>query len=551
MVSTRPLRVQGAFAHGGAGGPLPDDRHGSPQAAGSVTFTRGTARRGPAAVYRARVPGHTDVVDVVVDTRRGAPAHRPRRRRPVATVVLCAVAAVLLAPVAPGTASVAPPTGSVPDEVASWARIDLYQETVALLPDGTRTAVATGTRPTFLAGTRVLDPAAGTLAGALGGDTGPAGQGGVQAADGVAAEQRAWLAEGRVPGAGGPYADMAEAALLDVRTLLLPGGAAVAGWSERWRYVWPRDAAFVAVALARTGHVDDALEVLGFLDRVQEDDGSFEARYLPDGSGPPDDRGVQTDGTGWALWAAGLVVAEIADPAEREAAARELRPLVLRSVGRATVLVARTGLPPASPDYWEVPERAVTLGTVAPLVAGLQQAEVLLRLTGDVELADDAARAARRSELATVREFGGAGYARYAAGGHADAARAFLLAPFLRSALPGAHDAWRDSVPTMLRPASGLAPGAGWRDDGVSWTPQTSLYAWVAAENGERELADGWLRFLDAHRTSAGSIPEKVLADGSPAAVAPLAWSAACVLLALDAIDDATHVPGPRGPAAV
>ena len=30
---------------------------------------------------------------------------------------------------------------------------------------------------------------------------------------------------------------------------------------------------------------------------------------------------------------------------------------------------------------------------------------------------------------------------------------------------------------------------------------------------------------------------EKVLADGSPAAVAPLGWSAACVLLALDALD--------------
>ena len=38
----------------------------------------------------------------------------------------------------------------------------------------------------------------------------------------------------------------------------------------------------------------------------------------------------------------------------------------------------------------------------------------------------------------------------------------------------------------------------------------------------------------DAHRTSAGALPEKVLADGSPAAVAPLAWTAATVLLTLD-----------------
>ena len=136
-----------------------------------------------------------------------------------------------------------------------------------------------------------------------------------------------------------------------------------------------------------------------------------------------------------------------------------------------------------------------------------------------------------------IRAFGATGFARYARGGHADAASAFLLSPFLTSGVPGAQEAWRASATTMARPADGLAPGAGWRDDGVSWTPQTSLYAWVAAENQEPELADRWLAFLDTHRTPSGSLPEKVLADGSPAAVAPLGWSAACVLLALDALE--------------
>lgn len=43
----------------------------------------------------------------------------------------------------------------------------------------------------------------------------------------------------------------------------------------------------------------------------------------------------------------------------------------------------------------------------------------------------------------------------------------------------------------------------------------------------------GWLA---THRTGAGSLPEKVLFDGRPAAVAPLAWTAANVLLAIDAL---------------
>lgn len=518
-----------------------------------------------------------DVVDALVvpsgapTTAPGTPPTRPHGarprpsatsrtrtvRRPASPLVRATsatlgslVALAVLAAHLPPDGRSGPRTAPVPAVVgppAAWAQIPLYQETVTLLPDGSRAEVRPGTDPTFLAGSRVLDPAAATLARAVGTSTAATATArGVPGADAAAQVQRDWLAAGTVPGADGPYEPMARAALLDLRTLLLPGGAAVAGWSERWRYVWPRDAAFVSVALARTGHVEDALDVLGFLDGVQAPDGSFQARYLPDGSGPPDDRGVQTDGTGWALWAAGLVVAELDDPAQRAAAAHRLRPLVVRSTQHATALVARTGLPPASPDYWEVPERSLTLGTVVPLVAGLQQADTLLRLTGDVTLADAAGRAATRSQVATIREFGGSGYARYAAGGHADAATAFLLTPFLRAPAPGAHDAWLASVPTMRRPASGLAPGAGWRDHGVSWTPQTSLYAWVAAENGEPELAHGWLDFLDAHRTTAGSIPEKVLGDGSPAAVAPLAWSAACVLLALDALDTAASTTPPH-----
>jgi len=43
---------------------------------------------------------------------------------------------------------------------------------------------------------------------------------------------------------------------------------------------------------------------------------------------------------------------------------------------------------------------------------------------------------------------------------------------------------------------------------------------------------------LSAHRTPDGALPEKVLADGSPAAVAPLAWTAATVVLTAATLDD-------------
>ncbi|KQT02217.1 hypothetical protein [Cellulomonas sp. Leaf395] len=471
-----------------------------------------------------------------------ARAHRRRRTSGLVATALVAVTTLLVATAPAGalaTEAHAEPVVIAERTVPEYAAIPLYLEGLTTMPGGRRLPLEVGTDATFLAGTHVVDPAASTLArvvaGAAASERGPT----VSAAASVAGRQRAWLAEGTVPGTGGPYEDMSRAALLDLHALLLPDGAAVAAWSEKWRYVWPRDASFVAVALARTGHVDDALEILGFLDRVQSPDGSFQARYLPDGSGPPDDRGVQTDGTGWAMWASGLVLAEIDDADERAAAAEQLLPMVQRSARHAISLVALDGLPPASPDYWEVPEDTLTLGTVSPLVAGLQQASVVLALADEDALARSAFDASIRSKVAVIESFGATGFARYAAGGHADAASAFLLPPFLSSAVPGVEEAWRASATTMVRPANGLAPGAGWRDDGVSWTPQTSLYAWVAAEDGDVELADGWLSFLDSHRTRSGSLPEKVLADGSPAAVAPLGWSAACVLLALDALESA------------
>lgn len=397
--------------------------------------------------------------------------------------------------------------------------VDLYAEGVVATPDGPE-SVPAGTVPAIHPGTRVLVDDAST------------------ADEALAEEQRAWLAAGDVPGADGPYADMVTDALLDLRTLVLDDGAAVAAWTPHWRYVWPRDASFVAVALARTGHVDDAVEVLGFLAEVQAADGSFQARYLPDRSGAvPDDREAQTDGTGWALWAAAEVVAA-AEPGARRATAEQLAPLVRRAAAGAVALVADEDLPAASPDYWERPERELTLGTVAPLLAGLEAAGGVLTLLGDDEEAAATADAAARTRAAVEREFGDeTAYGRYADGAVADAASAFTLPPFQPEPLAGAADAWLASAHTLARPAGGLAPGAGWKRDGISWTPQTSLYALTAAANGYDADARARLDWLDAHRTALGALPEKVLADGSPAAVAPLAWTAACVVLAVTALE--------------
>ena len=398
------------------------------------------------------------------------------------------------------------------------ADVPLYATTVAVGPGGVVDEVPVGAGST-VPGTRVL-----------------AGPGSAAAV----ADEEAWLAAGTVPTVAGlgPDSDLVRGALLDLHVLTRTYGVPVAGWTGPWRYVWPRDAAFAAVALARTGHLDDARRVLDFLGRVQPASGVFQARYLPDGSGVPDDRGAQLDGVGWALWAT-AGVADALPPAQRAAFVAEHRTLVARSTAAALAAIAGpTGLPPASSDYWEVPERRTTLATAAVLRAGLEAAVRLETAAGDDAAASRAAAGEARLASAIARDFAPGGYPRRLGGraGSVDLGVAFLLPPFAATVDPVARARFATAGAALARPAGGLAPGGSWKRDGVSWTPTTATWALVAASSGDRDQAVARLGWLQAHRTADGSLPEKVLADGRPAAVAPLAWTAAAVVLTADAL---------------
>ena len=445
--------------------------------------------------------------------RSGAPSRWSRyraglRRRPAVTAALL-------------VAALAVPAAAVAVQVA-------IRDRTAVVPLDSGTIAVTGPRQ------RVVVDDAGTTSG------GSALLPGSRALDpATAAAQQAWLDAGTIPGAGTRWQPMARIALLDLHALTLPGGAAVAGWSPIWRFVWPRDASFTAAAYARTGHLADAEAVLAFLQQVQSPDGTFQARYRPDGSGPPDARGTELDGSGWVLWGVAQVAAAQPNPAARTAFVRRVAALVTRSAHACLrSLSTPSGLPPAARDYWETTESVLTLGTVAPLLAGLRAASPLATDLADPALAASTARAATSLDATIRGRFGPAGYPRRLGGDARDAAVTFLLPPFADPASPAdprLTQAWLQAQSELRRPGGGLAPGADWKSDGVSWTPETALFALSAASTGRHDLAAGWLDWLDRHRTAQGSLPEKVTADGRPAAVAPLAWTAASVLLALSA----------------
>ena len=129
--------------------------------------------------------------------------------------------------------------------------------------------------------------------------------------------------------------------------------------------------------LARTGHLAEARRILNFLSAAQPASGKFQARYRPDGSGPPDDRGLQLDGSGWAVWALDQVASQLPSEDDRRQLAADFGVLLDRSVDAILVSIGNGASASASADYWETPERKVTLATCSVLLTGLRSAERL------------------------------------------------------------------------------------------------------------------------------------------------------------------------------
>jgi glucoamylase len=364
-------------------------------------------------------------------------------------------------------------------------------------------------------------------------------------AHGARAAGRRWLAAGVIPAAGTPLSPMAERALLDLHLLVRPNGAVAAGWHSIWKYSWPRDSSWVAVALADTGHGADALRVLEFLRRVQRTDGMWDARYLLNGSGPVNDgRPAELDAVGWVPWAVwSWFAAQRHGSRSARAHLAALWPMVKAAADAAVRSLAPDGLPRRSMDYWENSDE-VTLGTAAPILAGLRAADDLADTLGSDRDARRWATAANRLAAAIESAFGPFGYHRrpYEESG-ADAAVAFLGPP-LQVPTPAAERAVRTAESTLRIGNGGLLPGTGWPGNPTTaWTAETAFFALFYASTGHHQHAKRILVWLDAHRTRPGALPEQVDARGRPVSVAPIAWTDAVVLLALLAQDHQLPVP--------
>ena len=332
--------------------------------------------------------------------------------------------------------------------------------------------------------------------------------------------------------------DVLRSALLDLRALSVGLPVSVAGWSDRWRYAWPRDVSFVATALARTGHPDARGRAAApSCRRCSARTAVFEARYDPSTRRTPDERVAQLDGSAWVVWGAHQLAAaapdravELLDPAAADARAQR-EPADRR---RST-----PDDPPADGVVGLLGARratSVTLGTAASVLAGLRSAS-------------RGAAPRRRVLPGRAGPLGG----RVAAAAGAQALRRQRLPPAARRLRGGRRgdlprrtdrpDAAATSRCSRAMDRAQTVDGAagrraspracGWKNDGISWTPADGP---VRSSLGGQRLPHEGRDPADAGSATIapmpGSFPEKVLHDGRPAAVAPLAWTAALVVIA-------------------
>lgn len=331
----------------------------------------------------------------------------------------------------------------------------------------------------------------------------------------AAAANRRWLSRARPLGRGAPAwaRRLYRRSLLTLRALTdRRTGAVAAGARDGWAYVWPRDAATVAMALAASGYRAEACEIAGFLGRLDLD---AAARFAGDGA-PVPGRGPEGDAAGWAAGAIGAARNGAGDVGATEA----VRPATRSSIA-ADCACCRTG----SRADRAIPRRPSRAG--AP-ISWRNRADYREGPAGDYlgnAIAAFAPLAAFETPRGLVRAAGDPGSG-------LDSAAAWAVRPFPRPALfPLVRR-------TLLRLAShqgrfGVTPGEGW-PEGDPWTAPTAWSAWSLAALGERRAALRLLADLRRAATPAGELPERVGAGaGIPRSTTPLAWSHGFAILAL------------------
>jgi GH15 family glucan-1,4-alpha-glucosidase len=194
---------------------------------------------------------------------------------------------------------------------------------------------------------------------------------------------------------------------------------------DTYSYMWGRDGAFVAAALAKAGYTHICMKFFDFCARVLSEDGYLYQHYNPDGSLASnwhpwmvDGKAVlpiQEDSTALILWALWIHYESSKD-------IEFIRPLYETLIKKSADFMVnhrdpKTKLPIPSYDLWE--ERyGVHTYTVASVIAGLRAAANFARLFLDTPLAEKYDKTAEEIKEGLTKHLYHKGLKRYARSGY-------------------------------------------------------------------------------------------------------------------------------------
>ena len=322
---------------------------------------------------------------------------------------------------------------------------------------------------------------------------------------------------------------------------------------DTYAYVWPRDAAYAALALDHAGDVNVAERFLNFCNEVITKDGYFMHKYLPD----------QSLGSSWHPWIrngelqlpiqedeTALVIWSLARHYKHSRDLEFIERLYNSLIEKAANFMAAyrdplTGLPKPSYDLWEE-RHGISTYTAAAVFGALSAAADIAKMLGKEDREQF-----YRSAAAEVRD----GILKHLVGGEcgfvkmletsgsaavcnqtADMSSVYGLFSFgvLAPDDPRLASAFADTI-AKLSVQGGLGRYEHDRyyttsDVGNPWFICTLWHAeyLIARAKSEEDLAPV-LKIFDwvvAHALPSGVLAEQIRAsDGTPCSVAPLMWS--------------------------
>jgi len=227
--------------------------------------------------------------------------------------------------------------------------------------------------------------------------------------------------------------DIFNRSLLILRTQIDNRGAIIAAndsdivrfGRDTYSYMWGRDGAFVAAALAKAGYTHLCTKFFDFCTRVMSEEGYLYQHYNPDGSLASswhpwlvDGKAIipiQEDSTALIIWALWIHY-------ESSKSIEFIRPLYDKLVKKSADFMVthrdpETNLPIPGYDLWE--ERfGVHTFTVASVIAGLRAAANFARLFQDDSLAGKYDKVAEQMKAGLIKHLYHPGLKRYARSGY-------------------------------------------------------------------------------------------------------------------------------------